>query len=190
MNYVLTLLSSLLLSSLSLSYFQGNKCQPGRYSSTVPNTIGCSACEPGQLAVSESSTECIVSDAGAIVLGGGATSVNVPEGTCCKQIFLYIYIYFLNLYLPLHYKLVITSFIILFQARTKLLAVTKKTSSRALPLNNVQPGGWDTHQLICPAQNVAKDLQVVKVHQKTDVVLATKVLTVSHLGVNHAWNVQ
>ena len=101
-----------------------------------------------------------------------------------------IYIYFLNLYLPLHYKLVITSFIILFQARTKLLAVTKKTSSRALPLNNVQPDGWETHQLICPAQNVAKDLQVVKVHQKTDVVLATKVLTVSHLGVNHAWNVQ
>ena len=72
-------------------------------------------CEPGQLAVKEESTECILSDAGAIVLGGGATSVNVPEGTCCKQFFLYIiYLYFLYLYLPLHYKLVITSFILLF----------------------------------------------------------------------------
>ena len=53
-------------------------------------------CEPGQLAVSETSTECIISDAGAIVLGGGATSVDVPEGTCCKQFFLYIYILYLN----------------------------------------------------------------------------------------------
>ena len=51
-------------------------------------------CEPGQLAVSETSTECIISDAGAIVLGGGATSVDVPEGTCCKQFFLYIFILF------------------------------------------------------------------------------------------------
>ena len=88
--------------------------------------------------------------------------------------------------LVLLYLVVVLRLSMSLKARTKPRAVTKTTSRRALPLNNVQPGGWDTHQPICPAQNVAKDLQVVKVHQKTDVVLATKVLTVSHLGVNHA----
>ena len=59
----------------------GNNCQPGKFSATPGNDKGCEDCKPGQLAVNESSQECTMSDKGAIVLGGGATSVPVPAGS-------------------------------------------------------------------------------------------------------------
>ena len=59
----------------------GNKCQPGKFSATPGNKKGCEDCKAGQLAEHESSHNCTMSEKGAIVLGGGATSVPVPAGS-------------------------------------------------------------------------------------------------------------
>merc|ERR1712166_1075218 len=61
------------------------KCMPGKFSATSSNAIGCDECLSGQLAETEGSTECTVSAPGAIVLGGGAVSVVVPEGSYAKE---------------------------------------------------------------------------------------------------------
>ena len=68
------------VSGLSLSK-DCNKCQPGKYSIESGNSKGCRQCEQGQVQSGEGKTFCTKAESNQIVLGNGAASINVPEGS-------------------------------------------------------------------------------------------------------------